>query len=219
MSAAEVLAELVTLGAEVGVDGEGLYVDAAGELAPDLVARVRAHKPALLRLLATWEGEAEGWPPELRYLWQERAGIMADAGVPDAERAAALDTRASVLGAVGLDLVDEFGAVLLDVRPATRRAAGPPDLDDPRCSGCGLRTIAGPFCAHCARPQTPAGEPDASGGAAPDVATDAPRCPDCDPEVPNLLGLVRCACCELPRDARGRGPCRYCATRRRKTRP
>ena len=43
------------------------------------------------------------------------------------------------------------------------------------------------------------------------------RCPDCGARAPSLWGLSRCACCSLPRGARGRGRCLACDALRPRT--
>ena len=87
--ASELLAELHALGVELKADGETVRFRPRQKVTPELLARIKADKPALLALLATRPTAARllevatGWRVEWREAWEERAGILEfDANLP-----------------------------------------------------------------------------------------------------------------------------------------
>jgi len=87
----ELLAELHALGVELKADGETVRFRPRQKVTPELLARIKADKPAMLALLETQPTAARllevaaGWRAEWREAWEERAGIMEfDGGLPRA---------------------------------------------------------------------------------------------------------------------------------------
>lgn len=73
----ELLAELGRRGIEMRADGDRLQFRPAAALTPDLSARVKEHKPALLAILADDPGEIvpDDLPHKWREMYEERAAI------------------------------------------------------------------------------------------------------------------------------------------------
>lgn len=88
MTAAEIVDQVCTSGAKITVAGDYLELTAPRPLPDELLGRVAAHKPEIMKILRRQDTEAE----DLREYFEERAGILEyDGGLPraKAEREAA----------------------------------------------------------------------------------------------------------------------------------
>lgn len=133
MSAALVLAELRAAGASLTVEPGGLRVRAPRRLPPELLARARALKPALLELLTSPPPAA---PAELP---PEALGL--DPDDPIALVASAADPEPPSPPAAGWGLLPP-SAIPFHLRPKVL-------ADAARCLGCGARALAGGQCRRC----------------------------------------------------------------------
>jgi hypothetical protein len=91
MNAANLILNLQHSGVHLSATAGRLIVNApAGFITPVICAELTAHKPELLRLLATNEPDADGWTlADVMYDWSERAAVLEyDGGLSraDAER-------------------------------------------------------------------------------------------------------------------------------------
>lgn len=82
MTAAEIVDQVCASGAKITVAGEYLELAASRPLPDELLGRVAAHKPEIMKILRRQDTEAE----DLREYFEERAGILEhDGGLPRAE--------------------------------------------------------------------------------------------------------------------------------------
>ncbi|MGH8644655.1 MAG: hypothetical protein ACREX4_09440 [Gammaproteobacteria bacterium] len=82
MTAAEIVYQVCASGATITVAGDSLELTAPRPLTDELLRRVAAHKPEIMKILRRQDTEAE----DLREYFEERAGILEyDGGLPRAE--------------------------------------------------------------------------------------------------------------------------------------